>query len=374
MSGEILTVILFAFVTALAVSFGATPVVRIFAKNIGAIDVPKDNRRMHNTPIPRLGGLAIFLGFVVSVLLFGNVDAQMRAILLGAVILVVVGVIDDITPLKPLVKFAGQIIAALIPVLNGVKVYSVANPFVDYAYINLEAWSIPLTVIWIVAIINAVNFIDGLDGLAVGISSIASISLLTVAALVSEPHIAVVMAALAGACIGFMPFNINPAKIFMGDTGSMFLGYILATISIQGMFKFYAIVSFIVPFMVLGLPILDTAFAIIRRLMKGQSPLVADRGHIHHRLIDMGFNQKQSVAILYALSAILGLSAVILTTSGEVKITILAIAFVLAIMFGLSVFSYDRKKERAIQKEKDEEDAEQEKIEGQEKFEGYDEK
>ncbi len=347
---------LFAFVLALAISFGATPAVKILAKHFGAVDVPKDNRRMHKVPIPRMGGLAIFLGFIVSVLMFGHLDAQMNAILLGAVLIVILGILDDKMALPPSVKFAGQIVAALIPVLNGVDIERFTNPFSDGGYFSLGIFAIPVTVIWIVGLTNAVNFIDGLDGLAVGVSSIASITMFTIAVLVSENYVAIVMAALAGACIGFMPYNMNPAKIFMGDTGSMFLGYILATMSIQGLFKFYAVVSFAVPFIMLGLPIFDTAFAIIRRLMKGQSPLKADRGHVHHRLIDMGFDQKQSVAILYVLSVILGLSAVLLTTSGEVKIIILAVTVLLAVVIGMSITAYDQhseqKKEEAAGQEK----------------------
>ena len=177
----------------------------------------------------------------------------------------------------------------------------------------------PLTVLWIVAITNAVNLIDGLDGLAVGVATISSLTMLVIAMLVSENVVALMMAALAGGCIGFMPYNLNPAKIFMGDTGSTFLGFVLATVSIQGLFKFYTIISFAVPFLMLGLPLFDTCFAILRRLAKGQSPMAPDRSHVHHRLIDMGFNQKQAVAILYVISAILGLSAVVLTTSGALK-------------------------------------------------------
>ena len=175
-----------------------------------------------------------------------------------------------------------------------------------------------MTVLWIVAITNAVNLIDGLDGLANGVSAISATTMLVIALLVGEAvQVAMVMAALVGACVGFMPYNMNPAKMFMGDTGATFLGYILATMSIQGLFKFYAIISFAVPFLILGLPIFDTAFAFIRRIAHGQSPMHADRSHIHHRLIDMGLNQKQAVATLYVISAILGLSAVVLTTSGE---------------------------------------------------------
>lgn len=351
-STETAIIAAFAFIMALAVSFAATPVVRILAKRVGAIDVPRDNRRMHKVPIPRMGGLAIFFGFITSVLCFGTINSQMKAILLGASVLIVLGIIDDIKALPASFKLVVQIIAALIPALNGVRAYNIANPFVSYDYIHLGAFAIPFTVIWIVGIINAVNFIDGLDGLAVGISSIASFSLLIIAAMVSESYVVIIMAALAGSCIGFMPFNMNPAKIFMGDTGSMFLGYILAVMSVQGMFKFYAVVTFAVPFIILGLPILDTAFAIIRRLMKGQSPFAADRGHVHHRLIDMGFDQKQTVAILYALSAVLGLSAVLLTTSGEAKFIILVLAVAIAVFFGLTVFAYDVKKEREQEKDK----------------------
>ena len=186
-------------------------------------------------------------------------------------------------------------------------------------YWNMGTLSIPITVLWIVGITNSVNLIDGLDGLAIGVSAISATTVLVIALLVAEGEVAVVMAALVGACVGFMPYNMNPAKMFMGDTGATFLGYILATMSIQGLFKFYAVISFAVPFLILGLPIFDTSFAFIRRIAHGQSPMHPDRGHVHHRLIDMGMSQKQAVATLYVISAILGLSAVVLTTSGELK-------------------------------------------------------
>lgn len=346
---DVLITSFFAFAAALAVSFAMTPIVKIFAKKVGAIDVPRDARRMHKTPIPRLGGLAIFFGFLISILLFGRLESQMKSILLGAVLIVLLGVADDIHPLKPLVKLAGQVVAALIPVFSGVVVQRLMNPFAEGRYFELGVLAMPLTVIWIVGVTNAVNMIDGLDGLAVGVSAIASITVFTIAVLVSEGYIAVTMAALAGACIGFMPYNMNPAKIFMGDTGAMFLGYILATISIQGLFKFYVGISFAAPFIILGLPIFDTTFAIVRRLLKGQSPMHADRGHVHHRLIDMGFDQKQSVSILYMLSAVLGLAAVLLATSGEVKIIILAIAVLASALIGLSVMGHDQKKEKEQQ-------------------------
>ena len=335
----ILIVSLLAFLAAGAVSFASTPLVRMLAEKIGAIDVPRDARRMHKKPIPRLGGLAIFFGFLFAILLFGRIDHQTRGILLGAVIIVVLGVIDDSHPLGPKLKFAVQVAAALMPVLHGVVIERFSNPniFSDNPYINLGVLSIPLTIVWIVGITNAVNLIDGLDGLAIGVSSIACFSLFAIAVMVSEPFVAIIMAALAGACIGFMPYYLNPARMFMGDTGATFLGYMLAVVSIQGLFKFYAVVSFAVPFLILGLPIFDTLYAIVRRLRHGQNPMKPDRGHVHHRLIDMGFSQKQSVAILYAMSGILGLSAVVLTTSGELKAMLLLIAVIVAAMIGVRV-------------------------------------
>ena len=197
--------------------------------------------------------------------------------------------------------------------------------------------SYPITIIWIVAITNAVNFIDGLDGLAVGVSAISTASLIVIALLVAETNIAVILCALFGACLGFIPYNRNPAKIFMGDTGSTFLGYILACLSVQGLFKMYAIISFAVPFLILGLPIFDICFAFLRRIAKGQSPMTADRGHVHHRLIDMGFSQKQAVAISYMLTAILGLAAVLLTSSGELKALILIAAVLVVGAIGVKV-------------------------------------
>ncbi|MCI8689349.1 MAG: undecaprenyl/decaprenyl-phosphate alpha-N-acetylglucosaminyl 1-phosphate transferase [Oscillibacter sp.] len=320
---QLIGYVVLALLAALMVSFLMTPVVKTFAYKIGAVDVPKDSRRMHKIPIPRLGGLAIFIGFMVSILLLVDIrgNAQLQSILLGAVIIVVLGVVDDIMALPAMLKFVVQIIAALIPALNGVVIQAFSNPnvFSDNPYWVLGMLSVPFTVLWIVAITNSVNLIDGLDGLANGVSAISATTMLVIALLASEAQVAIVMAALVGACVGFMPYNLNPAKMFMGDTGATFLGYILATMSIQGLFKFYAVISFAVPFLILGLPIFDTSFAFIRRIAHGQSPMHADRGHIHHRLIDMGLNQKQAVATLYVISAILGLSAVVLTTGGEQK-------------------------------------------------------
>ncbi len=345
---------LFAFILALAVAFAATPAVKMLAIRIKAVDVPRDSRRMHKTPIPRLGGLAIFLGFLVSILIFGRTGPQMAAILVGAILLVALGMVDDVVALKPGIKFLGQIVAALIPTLAGVVITRFTNPFSAGGYFNLGIFSIPVTILWIVGITNAVNFIDGLDGLACGVSAIATVTMFVIAVLYSEYQIALMMAALAGACLGFLPYNMNPAKIFMGDTGSMFLGYILAVTSIQGLFKFYAVISFAVPFILLGLPIFDTAFAIIRRLAHGQSPLQADRGHVHHRLIDLGFDQKQSVAILYAFSAVLGLTAVLLATTNEAKLVILALAVLICFFLGMSLMTMEKRHQKEEQARLDE--------------------
>ena len=336
---NMIAVILLPLVVALVISFLSTPIVKSFAYKLGAIDVPKDERRMHKVPIPRMGGLAIFLGFIISVLLFVEVDDQMKGILLGSVIIVVMGIIDDITPLRASLKFVIQILAALIPVYYGVQITCISNPnlFSDNPYWNFGWLSIPITVIWIVGLTKDVNLIDGLDGLAIGVSSISALTMLAIAILVAEPQVAVIMAALVGACIGFMPYNMNPAKIFMGDTGSTFLGYILACITIQGLFKFYAVISFVVPFLILGLPIFDTMFAIIRRISHGQNPMAPDRSHVHHRLIDMGLNQKQAVAVLYVISAILGLSAVVLATSGEIKAILCLMALIIVCLIAVRV-------------------------------------
>ena len=332
--------IIAACAVAAVLSYFFTPPVQNFAHKVGAIDVPKDARRMHKKPIPRLGGLAIYGGFLCSILIFGQLDETMLCVLLGAAIIVALGIFDDVLALGAKLKFVVQIVAAAIPVCIGdlqIGLFTNLNPLSDTPFVHLGILAVPVTIIWIVGITNAVNLIDGLDGLAVGVSSIAAITMLAVALLTGNMPIAITMAALAGACIGFMPYNLNPAKIFMGDTGSTFLGYMLATVSIMGLFKFYAVISFAVPFLILGLPIFDTANAIIRRVAAGRSPMSPDRGHVHHKLIDMGFNQKQAVAILYAISATLGLTAVVLTSSGEVKAIVLLLAVLAAILVGAGI-------------------------------------
>lgn len=350
-----------ALVLAGLVAYFATPMVKTLAYKVGAIDVPKDNRRMHKTPIPRLGGLAIFIAFLFAVIIFADIDRQMQGILLGSIMIVILGVMDDIMTLRALPKFLVQIAAAGVVVYHGCTIQFISNPnvFSQVSYLNLGWLSTPLTIIWIVAITNAVNFIDGLDGLAVGVSAISTASLLVIALLVAEMNVSIVLAALLGACIGFIPYNKNPAKIFMGDTGATFLGFILAVLSVQGLFKLYAIISFAVPFLILGIPIFDICFAFLRRIAKGQNPMVADRGHVHHRLIDMGFNQKQAVAISYMLTAILGLAAVLLTSSGELRALILIGAVIIVGAIGLRIIfkkpAHTTVDEHTIEEKKNEE-------------------
>jgi len=337
--------LLIALGVAFIISFAATPIVKSFAVQVGAIDVPDNDRHIHKRPIPRMGGLAIFFGFLLSVLLFTEINAQVRGILLGSILIVIVGAVDDVLNLNAWLKFAVQILAAVIAVLSGVVINVLSSPLdvSEVEAITIGILSVPVTILWIVGVTNSVNLIDGLDGLACGVSAIASITMLVVAMLVPEvnSNVAVMLAALVGACIGFIPYNLNPAKIFMGDTGALLLGYVMATVSVIGMFKFYTIVTFIVPVLALAVPLTDTTFAFTRRILRGQSPFHADRGHFHHRLLDMGFNQKQAVAVLYSVSAILGLAAVLLTTKGIIRNILAAIAFVIAVCMWLFVFRHN---------------------------------
>ncbi len=304
--------IIVAVVCAALIAFTLTPPVRVLAFKIGAVDVPLDNRRMHTKPIPRVGGLAIFVSFWLSTMLFCDITPGLASIWVGGGIIVILGVLDDIFRLNPGVKFVVQILAAVFAVVNGCVIDHIN---IGGEYIMLGVLSYPLTILWIVGLTNAINFIDGLDGLACGVSLISCISLFCVLLLQGEETYVVITAILAGACLGFLPFNSNPARIFMGDTGALFLGYAMAVISVQGVFKLHAVISFAAPLMVFAFPLMDTIFAIVRRLLSGKSPFAADRGHLHHRLVDMGFTQKESVNILYAICGILGLVAVFCTES-----------------------------------------------------------
>lgn len=332
---------LLAFAVSLLVAYVMTPPVKRFAEKVGAIDVPKDNRRVHDHPIPRMGGLAIFIGFMLSLIFFVPMSTKVTGLLVGSVIIAVMGGVDDIVSLNPWVKLAGQIVAALVAIRCGLVFDVISNPniFAEETYIEIGWLSIPLTMLWIVGCTNAVNLIDGLDGLAVGVSAISSLTMLIVSLFVSEPVVSIILAALTGACLGFMPYNLNPAKIFMGDVGSQLLGFVLSTASIMGLFKLHAIITFFVPLLALALPLADTIFAFFRRILHGQSPFKADKGHFHHRLLAMGLNQKQVVAVLYGISAVLGLLAVLMAgDSMAVKIICLVAAFIISLGIWLKVF------------------------------------
>ncbi len=332
--------LLLAAAVAFAISNMTTPPVKRFAEGIGAMDVPKDERRVHNHPIPRMGGLAIFLGFVLSLLLFVDMSTQVMGLLLGTVIIAVMGALDDIVNLNAWIKLGGQLLAAGVAVRCGIVVDAISNftPAGGTTVLG-SAWvTIPVTVFWIVACTNAVNLIDGLDGLAVGVSTISSLTMLVVSLYVADPSVSLILAALTGACLGFMPYNLNPAKIFMGDVGSQMLGFVLSTASIIGLFKFHAIISFLVPLLALAVPLADTIFAFFRRILHGQSPFHADRGHFHHRLLALGMSQKQAVAVLYGVSAVLGLIAVLMTgQSVALRIGCIVAAFLISITVWLVV-------------------------------------
>lgn len=298
----------FPFLLAALVSYILTPYIKKLAFLIGAIDKP-DNRKVHKKIMPRLGGLAIYIAFMVAAVASLEMTWDIVGILIGGTVIAAVGVLDDKYQLPAKVKLLGQIFAACVLVLFDIRIEWVNNPFGGYFY--LEYLSIPLTIFWVISFTNVVNLIDGLDGLAAGVSAIASLTVILVAVQMGYYHIAVMTAALAGGIIGFIRYNFNPATIFMGDTGSMFIGYMLAAISVYGAVKTAATVALIVPFIALGLPIMDTAFAIMRRYTNGRPIFQPDKGHLHHRLLAMGMNQKQAVLLMYAITAALGIAAVL---------------------------------------------------------------
>ena len=327
------TLYLAAFLGAFGITLLTTPFAKWLAFRLHAIDQPKA-RGMHTRPMPRLGGVAIVLGFMATVLVLfpyiqGLERRQFVGFLIGCAIIVVLGIFDDIYTLRARFKLVFQIIAALVVVFSGIRIEVVLWPITT----ALEFFSIPFTLLWIVGVTNAVNLIDGLDGLAAGVSSIAAFSLMILCIITGSETAVVLTAALAGSCIGFLPRNFNPAEIFMGDSGSTFLGFVLAVSSILGVFKGYAILAVVVSMLCLGLPVFDTLFAMCRRMAKGQSIMQPDRGHLHHRLIDRGYTQKQAVLILYGISAACGILAIILSVRrAETFVVVLLTVFLLSMV------------------------------------------
>lgn len=303
-----------AFVLAFIISFCTTPLAKKIAFKVGAIAKPR-KRDMHSKPIPRMGGIAIVTGFLVTLFITVRYITvldwkQIIGITVGAIIIFLLGFFDDIYELNAKIKFLIQIIAATLVALCGVTIQFISIPFLPDTPLLLNMLAIPITVVWIVGITNAVNFIDGLDGLAAGVSSIASLSLMVLSIHSGYPIAVLLTAILAGSCLGFLPYNFNPASIFMGDTGSTFLGFILGVTSILGLLKGYTLITILVAVLILGLPVFDTAFAILRRLLAGKPITSPDRGHLHHRLVDRGYSHKRAVITLYGISGVFGLSAI----------------------------------------------------------------
>ena len=352
-------IVIGVFLTAFAAAYVLTPLAGKLANLIGAVDCPNE-RKVHTCIIPRMGGLAIYAGFMVSVIMFTPVTQPLFGLLAAATCIVILGIIDDMFELPAKVKLAGQIAAALGFALStpGNTIDFITNPITGDMF-TTGMWAIPMTVIWIVAIVNAVNLIDGLDGLAAGISFISAVVLMFFARTQMNGAVAVILStAVAGSCLAFLQFNFNPAKIFMGDTGSMFLGFVLAAISVQGTMKSAATIALLVPILALALPIFDTSVAIIRRAIAHKPIFAPDKGHLHHRLLSMGLSQKQTVIIMYIVSALIAVFALTLTKTNGIAAYILTGAIVICLLwvmnkFGLSMLMPPKEKSDSNEESED---------------------
>lgn len=298
--------------TTFILSLIITPFIKKIAIKIGAVDKPNE-RKVHKKLMPRLGGLAIYISFLIGISIFPPDIIEVWPLVLGASLIILLGVLDDLFTLSAKVKFLGQIIAALVPVLSGIQIDFITIPngeVIEFGYL-----AIPITVFWIVAISNAINLIDGLDGLAAGVSSIALMTISTLSFALGNAPATFIGILLLGSTLGFLVFNFYPAKIFMGDTGSLFLGYTISVLAVLGLTKSATIFSLIIPIIILGVPIIDTTFAIIRRIVNGKPLTSPDKYHLHHCLIRLGFTHRQSVILIYLLSALFSIAAVIFTRS-----------------------------------------------------------
>lgn len=333
-----------------------TPIVIKFSVKHNFVDIPKDTRRVHSKPMPRIGGVAMILsmllGFSIYALFTINTPSialsnKFFGYLLGALVIGAMGLIDDIKSLRARNKFWFQLVAILIVYFFGIKINGLRIPFIHDQTVALSEWiSFISTFLWIICVTNAVNLIDGLDGLAAGITVIASTALLIIFVSSSLSLEAIIITAiLLGSALGFLPYNFNPAKTFMGDVGSNFLGFTLACVSIMGFAKGYTVIAIIVPILSLGIPIFDTLFAMVRRILKGQPPLKPDGAHIHHRLIKHGFTQRQAVLILYTITTILCIISVRLVLDDLWKIVLLCVIFVCFVLIELYSLLKDRKVE-----------------------------
>lgn len=316
---------LLIFITALALSLIFTPVAIKIAPKIGAVDIPKDNRRMHTKAMPRFGGMAIYIGTISAILLFLPLDTKTLGVIAGGTLIFIVGVIDDLKGMPAKVKLLFQIVCAFILFQFSVSIDFISIPFGDGYYYFPWIVSLIVTIVWIVGITNTINLIDGLDGLAGGVAFIASISIAYTAFIHNNPETSMAMLAIAGAALGFLPFNFNPAKIFMGDGGSLFLGFMLAGLSVMSPVKSATMVATVVPVLVLGLPIFDTAFAILRRIINRRPIMEADKGHLHHRIMAVGLGQRRTVLTLYGISGTMGVAAILISRDLFIETILLVI-------------------------------------------------
>lgn len=310
-----------------------TPLAIKLAPKIGAMDVPQDKRRVHNKPMPRFGGMAIYVAIMVGLALYGLQDRGIIPAMVGCTCIYIVGVIDDLRGMKPIVKLAGQTISAVVAFALGLRIEFITNYFGDGNMMFGEVACFIITVIWLVAITNAVNLIDGLDGLAAGIAAISAICIAYVSYIHGQYVPTLGMMVVAGACAGFLPYNFHPAKTFMGDGGSQLLGFALAALSLLGRAKSATLVVLVIPALVLGLPIFDTVMAIIRRTLRGQSIGTADKEHLHHRIMKAGFGQRRAVLLMYSVSGIMGVLAILY--SRELYVESVALALIACIIIGV---------------------------------------
>lgn len=301
-----------AFIISFTVAVTVTPLIKKFAVKIGAVDKP-NSRKIHVQLMPRLGGLGIFIGVIAGYLYLRPTAFYMTEVIIGAFIIVLVGILDDRFTLQARYKFLGQLVAAITVASSGLLISKITLPF--FGLIYLDYWSYPVTVLWIVGVTNAINLIDGLDGLAAGVSSIAMTSILIMAFSDNQFIVVSLCVILIGSTLGFLIHNFYPASIFMGDTGALFLGYSISIISMMGLFKNITLFSFIIPIIVLAIPIFDTLFAIVRRLLNRRSIAAPDKMHLHYCLVDLGFSHRKSVLLIYFFSACFGISAIIFSNA-----------------------------------------------------------
>lgn len=300
-----------------------TPLVRALAHRIGWLEKPGP-RRIHTIPTPTSGGLAIYLGFWLSSIAVNGWNGAMTGLFVSSTLIVVLGLIDDYYDLKPGVKLAGQLVAAAVLVYAGTRIEVISSPL--GGTINLGYLAAPVTLLWLVAITNMVNIIDGLDGLAAGMASIAASPLLVIAVQREQWLAALLTAALIGSTVGFLRYNFNPARVFMGDTGGMFLGFMLAAIAVEGALKGATAIAVSIPVLVMGVPVFDTICAIVRRAVNGRPIAQADDGHLHHQLIRIGLSQRQAVLLLYSIGAFLAVVGVALLRVSTLQAFLVALS------------------------------------------------